>query len=168
MLSGDLFAAFRPLCESQVQFIVVDGVAAVINAAPIDTFDVDVVYSLEPANIDRILAALDTLDAFFRMHQERRLRPNQSHLAAGGHLNLMTRFGPLDLLGTIGQDLGYTELLPQSTEMEIGSGIRVRVLNLETIIATKEYVASEKDLAVLPILRRTLIEIRQSKGSSKA
>jgi hypothetical protein len=40
--------------------------------------------------------------------------------------------------------------------MDIGEGLRVRVLNLEKIIALKEELAGEKDLAVLPILRRTL------------
>lgn len=42
--------------------------------------------------------------------------------------------------------------------MEIGDGVRVRVLDLPTIIAIKEAIGSEKDLAVLPILRRTLQE----------
>ena len=75
----------------------------------------------------------------------------------------MTRFGPLDLLGTIGQNAGFVELLQQSEEMDVGQGIRVPVLNLETIISTKEHVASEKDLAALPVLRRTLNERRQKK-----
>lgn len=62
--------------------------------------------------------------------------------------------------GFTGDKLGYHELLPSSREMEIGNGIRVRVLNLETIVSVKEYLSSEKDLAVLPLLRRTLKEIR--------
>ena len=70
----------------------------------------------------------------------------------------MTRYGPVDLLATIGQGRGFSDLLPHSTEMEIGEGIGVRVLDLETIIAVKEQLASEKDLAVLPLLRRTLAE----------
>ena len=37
-------------------------------------------------------------------------------------------------------------------------GIRVRVLNLETIVALKEELTGEKDRAVLPVLRRTLQE----------
>ena len=73
----------------------------------------------------------------------------------------MTRFGPVDLLGMIGENLGFTELLPQSKEVDVGDGIRVRVLNLETIIRVKEQLRSEKDLAVLPILRRMLQEIRR-------
>jgi hypothetical protein len=34
--------------------------------------------------------------------------------------------------------------------------MRVRVLELATIVALKEELAGEKDLAALPILRRTL------------
>lgn len=161
MQEGKLFATLRNLVEGEVQFILVGGLAAVLYGAPIQTYDVDVVYSRDPANIDRILAVLQPLDAVFRIQPERRLHPNKSHLAGGGHLNLITRFGPLDLLGTIGQDLGFVELLPLSTEMEIGGGVRVHVLNLETIISIKEQLGSEKDLGVLPILRRTLSERRE-------
>jgi len=101
---------------------------------------------------------LGELDAIFRTQPERCLRPNRSHLAGTGHLNLLTRYGPLDLLATAGRNLGFAELLPHSVEMEVADGIRVLVLGMETIIAIKEYLASEKDLAVLPILRQTLRE----------
>ena len=67
------------------------------------------------------------------------------------------------MLGTIGRGLGYEDLLPHTIEMEIGGGVRVRVLNLATIVALKEELAGEKDLAVLPILRRTL---EQKQGGS--
>ena len=127
-----------------------------MNGAPVDTFDIDVVHSREPANIERLLRALGSLDAIFRMQPERRLKPNASQLASPGHLNLITRYGPLDVLGTIGQNPGYEELVPHSAELEIGGRLRVRVLDLETLIAVKEAVGGEKDRATLPILRRTL------------
>ena len=76
----------------------------------------------------------------------------------------MADFG-MDLLGTIGSDLGYQDLLPHSVEMDIGEGIRVRVLDLETLIAIKEELAGEKDRAVLPILRLTLEEKKRTTGS---
>ena len=75
-----------------------------------------------------------------------------------GHQNLITKYGPLDLLGTIGADLGYEELIPRSTEMLIAEGVRVRILNLETLIEVKEELNGEKDRAMLPLLRRTLEE----------
>jgi predicted nucleotidyltransferase len=94
------------------------------------------------------------------MEPDRRLHPNESHVAAGRHLNLITRYGYIDLLGFIGDDLKYPELLPASSEMDIGKGLRIRVLNLETIIAVKEKLATEKDLAALPVLKSTLKLIR--------
>jgi hypothetical protein len=100
---------------------------------------------------------LESFDAIFRIQPERCIRPTASHLAGAGHLNLITRYGLLDVLGTIGRGLGYEELLPHSTEMDIG-GIRIRVLDLETLIALKEELSGEKDSAVLPIPRRTLAE----------
>jgi hypothetical protein len=161
MPEGKLFATLRTLCESDIQFIVVGGLAAVLNGAPVQTYDVDVVYSREQANIDRLLKFLQEIDAIFRIQPERRLRPARSHLAADGHLNLLTRYGPVDLLATIGQNLGYSDLLPHSTEMVIGEGRYVRVLDLETLISIKEQLATEKDVAVLPILRQTLREMKK-------
>ena len=71
--------------------------------------------------------------------------------------------GPLDLPGTIGRGRGYEALLPHSVEMEVGDGVRIRVLDLETVIAVKEEVGGEKDLATLAILKRTLRE-KQDRG----
>jgi hypothetical protein len=163
MADSDFYAALLALREADVDFLVVGGVAAVLNGAPVNTFDLDIVHSREPSNIARILQVLETLDAVFRMQPERRLRPNASHLTSSGHLNLVTRCGPLDVLGTIGRDLDYRGLLPHTIELEIGRGLRVRVLDLQTLISLKETLAGEKDLAVLPILRRTLEEMRKAR-----
>jgi hypothetical protein len=75
----------------------------------------------------------------------------------------MTSFGPLDLLGTIGNKRSYEDLLPDSTVEEIESDLHVRVLNLETLIAVKEEAGRDKDVAVLPTLRATLNESRRQK-----
>src|SRR4051812_22357447 len=128
----------RFLHRTHIQFVVVGGVAAVLNGAPITTYDVDVVHSREPENVDRLLSALEEIDAIFRIQPERRLRPAASHLAGAGHVNLLTSYGPIDFRGTIGDGLGYEELLPQSIEMDIGEGMRIHVLNLEALIALKE------------------------------
>ena len=154
-------ATLRALHDAGVGFILVGGLAAVLNGAPVNTFDVDVVHSRDAANVARILPVLEALDAIFRMQPERRLRPNASHVASAGHLNLITRYGPLDLLGTIGNNLTYEDLVPRSVELDVAEGLRIRVLDLETLIAIKEELGGEKDLAVLPTLRRTLEEKRK-------
>ncbi len=161
MQESKLTAALSTLQDAGVHFILVGGLAAVLNGAPIQTYDIDLVYAREPENIDHLLNALELMDAIFRIQPERALRPRRSHLAAGGHLNLLTKYGPLDLLATIGRDLGYEDLLGHSAELNIGERIRIRVLDLDMLIALKEELAGAKDLAVLPVLRQTLNEARK-------
>ena len=145
MPESDFLAALRPLHDGGVKFLVVGGVAAVLNGAPINTFDLDVVHARDETNVSKLLRVLD-----------RRLKPGAGHLSSAGHHNLITTCGPLDVLGSIGLGLSYEDLLPDTVEMEIGGGVRVRVLGLAKIVALKEELGGEKDLAVLPILRRTL------------
>lgn len=164
MPESKFVAILRRLCEHDIQFVVVGGLAATLNGAPVQTYDVDLVYSREPANIERLLTFLKEIDAIFRIQPERRLRPTESHLAGGGHLNLLTSLGPLDVLGTIGKGLSFSDLLPLSHEIAISEEIRVPVLNLQTLISIKEQLASEKDVAMLPLLRRTLGELKKRGG----
>ncbi|MGA3043113.1 MAG: hypothetical protein ABSF54_20235 [Bryobacteraceae bacterium] len=149
------------LRRHQVDFIVVGGIAAWLEGVPANTIDLDIVHSREPDNIGRLLSALDSLRAIYRTRPELALKPDASHLASAGHQLLMTRFGPLDILGMIGRSRNYADLLPHAHELEVADGLRVRVLDLETLIAVKEEVAGERDLAVLPIMRRTLEEKRR-------
>ena len=106
---------------------------AALNGAPIHTLDVGLVHSREAGNVDRLIPALTALDAIFRLQPERRLKPAASHLISTGHLNLVTRYGPLDLLGTIGHGLSYQDLLPHSAAMHIADEVRVSVLAIPTL-----------------------------------
>src|SRR5487761_2018017 len=153
-----LTATIRALHDADVDFIIVGGLSAVLNGAPVNTFDLDVVHWRTKENVSRLLSVLDVLDAIYRLQPERRLRPTESALMSRGHQNLVTKYGPLDLLGVIGRDLGYEELLAQSTEMLVAKDVRVRVLGLPALIEIKEHLGGEKDRAMLPLLRRTLEE----------
>jgi predicted nucleotidyltransferase len=165
MIEYDFGVLLGALLDAGVEFVVVGGLSATLNGVPVNTFDVDVVHRRTPENVDRILPVLESLDAVYRIQPERRLRPVRSALLSTGHQNLLTRYGPLDLLGEIGDGLGYEELVPRSTEMLIAEGVRVRILNLETLIEVKEQLNGEKDRAMLPILRGTLEENKR-KGAS--
>lgn len=101
----------RTLVDHQVEFLIVGGVTAVLQGAPISMLVVEVVHSTDPANISRVLAALEELDAIYRAQPELRLRPNASHLSSAGHQLLITRLGPLDVLGSIGNGRTYPDLL---------------------------------------------------------
>ena len=154
----DFLSILRTLNEHAVEYIVVGGVGAVLQGAPVSTFDLDIVHSRTPDNLQRLLAALKNLDAHYRMQPERRIRPGASHLVSPGNQLLMTNYGPLDLPGVIGQSEGYEQLLGFTREIEVASAVTIRVLGLPKLIEVKLETAGEKDLGTLPILRKTLEE----------
>ena len=165
MPESDFQRVLRSLNQGGVDFVVVGGLAASLQGAPVpNTFDPDIIPVRNEENLAKLLRVLDTIDAIYRIEPSRRLKPDVSHLRSPGPHKLLTTCGPLDVLGTIGRGLSYEDLLPHTIEMDMGEGVRVRVLDLATIIALKEELAGEKDLAVLPILRRTLEQKQRGPG----
>lgn len=151
------FEVVELLNRHRVAFIIVGMTAGVLQGAPAVTFDLDIVYARDPQNVARLLKAADELDAVFR-GDERRLRPNLSHLSSPGHKLLMTKFGIVDVLGALdGAD--YEELLSDCVLLDIDD-MEVRVLSLERLIEVKKKAGRDKDLAVLPLLRSTLARAR--------
>jgi hypothetical protein len=148
----------RILSIHRVDFVVVGGISAVLHGAPVNTLDLDIVHSRETENVARLLTALDELGAEYRDPGGRKLKPTVSHLVSKGHQLLITRFGPVDILGAIGRDMSYDDLIPSTSEVMVDDNLTVRVLDLAILIEIKEYLGTEKDRAVLPILRRTLEE----------
>ncbi len=145
----DYRAILQTLAAYHVEFIVVGGVA---------TFDLDVVHSRQSENLQRLSAALEELEASYRLPGKEDAKPETSHLLSPRHQVLMTRSGPLDLLGAIGAGGGYSELIRETSERDLGGGLRIRVLGLPAQIRIKQELARDRDLAVLAILRRTLEE----------
>lgn len=146
----------RSLVAHEVEFIIVGGVAAVLHGAPVNTFDLDIVYARSPANVERLVHALATLAAVYR-DDPRRLCPTQSHLESPGHELLETQHGPLDLLRTIESDTAFEDLLNDAEWFDLGEE-RVRVLSLPRLIRVKEQLGRPKDQSMLAVLRATLQE----------
>jgi predicted nucleotidyltransferase len=143
-----------------VDFIIVGGVCAVLHGAPVTTFDLDLVHSRSSQNLSNLMSALNELDAFYRGWVDQQLKPKRSHLLSSGRQLLMTKAGPLDLLGTIGVGHSYNNLLEHTAELEAG-GLHLRILNLEKLIEIKKETLTDKDKAILPILQRTLEETQK-------
>lgn len=136
-----------------VEYVVVGGVAAVLQGAPVTTFDIDALIKVDAANVDRLAKALAILDARYREHRD--LRPTTSDLAAGGHLLLTTNSGPLDLLGFIGGGRRYEDVASSTRRMTVG-GLTIRVLSVEALIADKKALGRDKDLVAIRFLEAVL------------
>ncbi len=160
----DFLEILKILAEHKEDFIVVGSVCAVLHGAPITTFNLGIVYSRSPDNLDRLISALKKF--YYRRRVDQRLTPGLSHLSSPGHQLLMTKFGPLDLLGTIGIGHSYDDLLKHTVELEV-SVLRLHALDLETLIEVKKETISENDKALIPILQRTLEEKLKSRVKPK-
>ena len=158
MKAPNFLGMLRILRAKKIDFIVVGGVAGVLHGAHLTTFDLGVVHSREPGNIERLLEALDVVEARYRTLGARRQKPDRSNLLSSGLQLLITRAGPLDLPGTIGHDYSYDDLIGHTIGLDIGKGLEVRVLDLPTLIKVKAQTAGDKDKAAVMVLRRVLQE----------
>ncbi len=157
MASPGLTSLLGTLAARHVELIVVGGLAAVAQGAPITTMDLDIVHRRTPENLDRLLDVLASIDARYRSFDGEVRRPTKEILAGIGHSLLTTSQGFLDVLGAIEGDRDYDILLPRSIEIDIG-GHPVHVLGLETIVELKRLSTRQKDHRMLPILEATLRE----------
>ncbi len=149
------------LSSSGVEFIVIGGAAGILHGAPVTTMDLDIVHRRTPENIAKLLDVLRKLGAYFHPDlAQRRLPPLESDLAGHGHLNMQTSMGRLDVLCEVSDARGYDELLPHTEEFPHGD-LRLRLLDLPTLIAVKTAAGRPKDRMTVPILIATLEERRK-------
>ena len=143
------------LLAHDVEFIVVGALSSVLQGPPISTFDIDIVHARDADNVDRLLEALDELNARYRGHGDRDLRPDAEALVADDHHLLETDAGPLDILGVIQGDLSYEDLIGDAVELDF-DGESVQVLSLRRYVDFVEQSERPKDQGRLQVLRATL------------
>jgi hypothetical protein len=144
------------LAASGTEFLLVGGLAAVAQGAPLATVDVDVVHRRTEANLDRLLAFLAGAGARYRGRPAGQvILPTREALLGRGHHLLATALGPLDLLGAIEGGRDFDGLLPESVEIQV-EGQRVRVVRLRTLAELKRGSSSAKDRLTLAIIEDTL------------
>jgi hypothetical protein len=145
----------KVLARHEVEHILVGGLAAIVQGAPIFTFDLDIVFLKTAENQQRLLAALVELAARYLDPAGRHIVPDAGKLSTMRIHRLVTSLGSLDVMETIGAGLSYADLLNDTQVSEV-AGVQVRVLGLATIILSKEQANRDKDRATLHILRQTL------------
>jgi hypothetical protein len=163
----------RVLSDHGVEYVVIGGVAGRLRGAPILTQDLDVTPRATPANLTKVAAALDELQARLRTSRDPdgvAFPHDPGLLAKANSWTLTTRFGDLDLVVNPAGSLGFEDLREDAHLLTVASDppLAVLVASLEDVIRTKQAAGRAKDLAALPLLRQTLDEIERSQDQSRA
>lgn len=152
----DLEGLLRVLARGGVDFILVGGMAAIAHGAARVTYDVDLVYSRQPANLDKLVAALAPHRPYLRdAPPGLPFRWDRETLERGLNFTLTTDLGALDLLGEIAGGGGYENLLAATVEAEL-FGQTCRVLGLQRLIEVKRAAGRPKDLEAVAELEAIL------------
>jgi hypothetical protein len=156
----NLGAILEGLKEAAVEFILVGGLAAVVQGAPVTTMDVDIVHHRSPENIAKLLAFLKSIDAIHRRPDDKVIEPKEGDISGMGHALFATRLGPLDVLAVIEEGKAYGDLLEHTVEIEFRNHA-IRVLDLQMLIQLKRTSKDPKDMQRLPVLEETLRQLKE-------
>ena len=152
----------RALEAHHVRYVVIGAIAAIAAGAPILTTDLDVTPARSHENLERLALALRDLDAKRRSASAPTGVPfpiEAELLATADSWTLTTRVGDVDLMFLPAGTRGYDDLCNGARQERI-AGVTVAVAALADVIRSKEAANREKDNMQLPILRRTLEQIR--------
>jgi hypothetical protein len=145
----DFRALIEALVAEAVDFVIVGGIALVVQGAARTTLDLDVCYSREPSNLERLARALAPLTPTLRgAPAGLPFKLDVRTLRSGLNFTLETAKGELDLLGEITGIGEFDSVSRAAIEMEL-YGRRVRVLGLDGLERAKRSAGRLKDLADL-------------------
>lgn len=160
----DPLEILRALERHGVRYVLIGAAAARVAGAPVVTEDVDVTPATDRENLERLAAALHELGARLRTSTDPEGVPfsvDPEMLTGADMWTLTTSAGDLDLCFTPAGTRGYDDLRREASRERLGRGLTVTVASLRDVIRSKEAAGRDKDLAQLPLLRRTLEQIRE-------
>jgi hypothetical protein len=135
----------RLLNERRVEYVVIGGLAMIAHGSAYITKDMDICYGRSPGNLGAVATAFASIHPYLRgVPPGLPFHFDAPTIQAGLNFTLVTDLGDIDLLGEVSGVGGYEEALAQSVEKEI-FGYSVRVLSIESLIASKKAAGRLKD-----------------------
>jgi hypothetical protein len=146
----DLRSLLQTLHDQDVRFVVIGGVAVGAHGYVRATADLDVVPDPDPENLDRLVRALDSLEASLPTAGERRFNPDGDArvIRRGGNVTANTKFGGLDVVQLADGVPAYSQLDRDAVESEM-LGVPVRVCSLARLREMKQAQDRAQDRADL-------------------
>ena len=161
--SIDPVRILRVLERHRVEYVLIGGVAANVHGYPLPTEDVDITPAGGDANLERLAAALQEVNARLRVPGEPDGVPFQVDATALGRAEiwtLVTEAGDVDVVLRPDGTQGYDDLRRDASREELAPDLTVLVASLADVIRSKEAANRPKDQAQMPALRETL-ELRR-------
>jgi predicted nucleotidyltransferase len=144
-----LVAIAQAFATRRLDVVMIGNAAAAIQGSPVTTLDIDFMFRQTTTNMAKLKRVADDLGAVV-------LRPYYP----ASRLYRMTRDRDglqLDFMVRIDGIRSFEALRARASVVEFGQHA-LRIASLADIIRSKERAGREQDLAVLPVLRRTLLE----------
>lgn len=159
----DPVAALRILAAHRVDFVIIGGVAARLWGSPTVTRDIDICHAREPANLERLAAALKEMRAQLRgVKDSVAFRLDARTLAGGDHFTFKSDVGDIDCLGTPTGTGGYGDLRASAERLDV-DGLKVWVTSLADLIEMKRAAGRPKDRIEVEVLGAVRDERRRRK-----
>ncbi|MDX6674495.1 MAG: hypothetical protein QOH11_1913 [Solirubrobacteraceae bacterium] len=137
----------RRLVARGVDFVVIGGIAGVLHGSSRATFDLDVCFATDRANLDALGEVLVGLDARLKGVRERvPFVPDAATLRKVAVLTLDTAAGELDVLAKPSGAPRYDALRRRAERYDLG-GFSVLVASIDDLIAMKQATDRPKDRA---------------------
>jgi predicted nucleotidyltransferase len=159
-MTTDMPALLKALTDARVEFVLIGGVAANVHGSARVTYDLDVVYARDDANIARLVAAMRPLQPYLRgAPPGLPFRFDSATVRAGLNFTLTTTAGAVDLLGEVAGGGTFETLKARSSEAD-AYGVRFRCVDLPTLIHLKRAAGRPKDLDAVAELEKLRVEQR--------
>lgn len=157
-MTPDLERLLPALVRAELDFIIVGGIAAILHGSARATYDVDLVYSREQQNIDRLASSLAPLHPYLRnAPPDLPFSWDAKTIRNGLNFTLATTLGDIDLFGEVAGGETYSSLLAHSFDVD-AFGVRFKCVDLPTLIRIKETAGRRKDFEAIAELRVLLDE----------
>lgn len=146
------------LAEHGVRYVLIGALAARFAGYPLATFDADITPARDPENLERLAAALRSIDAKVftdAIPEGLDFDCSATMLARAESWNLVTAVGRVDILFTPKGSAGYDELMQDAEHYDV-RGVDVPVASLRAILRMKEAAGRQKDRIAADVIRAML------------
>jgi hypothetical protein len=149
-MKGGFLKLIERLTKGGIKFVLIGGFAGVVHGCTYVTQDIDICCDFSADNLLVLQKALKGLHPVHRMTPKRlKLKLTTESCARFKNLYLDTDIGQVDCLGFV-QGLGnYKDIEPMSEIRDIGGGLRIRVLTIDSLIKARQAMNRPRDREVV-------------------